>query len=191
MISENAVYLLRHHPVIASQTSLNMRNRNMQFHSCQGTSEDCVSVTFNQDYVWFLFYENIFDPYEHLASLLGMGPRTDIKVVSSIAQPQLLKEDLVHIVKTSSDRTHKVLALRAYIRMIGMEPYRSPEDAVGALKEALVWAERPEEQKLILGILPQFSCPDALKLAESLLREKGVEEEAKQAVQQIRKKLNK
>ncbi len=101
------------------------------------------------------------------------------------------KEDLVQVVQTSSERVHKVLALRAYIRMIGMESYRSPESAVGSLKEALAWAGRPEEQKLILGILPQFACPDALKLAESLLREKGVEEEAEQAVQQIRKKLKK
>jgi HEAT repeat protein len=100
-------------------------------------------------------------------------------------------EDLAHVVQTSSNRVHKVLALRAYIRMIGMEPYRSPEGAVESLREALVWAERPEEKKLILGILPQFACPDALKLAESLLTEKGAEEEAEQAVQQIRKKLNK
>jgi len=101
------------------------------------------------------------------------------------------KEDLANIAQTSSERVHKVLALRAYIRMIGMEPYRSPEGTVESLKEALVWAERPEEKKLILGILPQFACPDALKLAESLLREKGVEEEAEQAVKQIRKKLDK
>ncbi|MCK4556832.1 MAG: hypothetical protein KAU47_04895, partial [Candidatus Aminicenantes bacterium] len=101
------------------------------------------------------------------------------------------KEDLAIVVQTSSERVHKVLALRAYVRMIGMEPYRSPEGVVGSLKEALAWAERPEEKKLILGILPQFACQDALELAESLLREKGVEEEAKQAVQQIRKKLDK
>ena len=99
------------------------------------------------------------------------------------------KEDLAIVAQTSSERIHKVLAMRAYILIVGMEPYRSPEAVVGSLKEALAWAERPEEKKLILGILPQFACQDALELAESLLREKGVEEEAKQAVQQIRKKL--
>jgi len=99
------------------------------------------------------------------------------------------KEDLVRIVQTSQEQVHQVLALRAYIRMIEMEPYRSPESAVLSLKEALAWTQRPEEKKLILGILPGFACPNALELAESLLKEKGVEEEAKEAVRQIQRRL--
>jgi hypothetical protein len=99
------------------------------------------------------------------------------------------KEDLVRIVQTSQEQVHQVLALRAYVRMIEMEPYRSPENAVRSLKETLTWTKRPEEKKLILGILPQFACPDALKLAESLLKEKGVEEEAREAVKQIQRRL--
>jgi HEAT repeat protein/type 1 glutamine amidotransferase len=99
------------------------------------------------------------------------------------------KEDLVRIVQTSQEQVHQVLALRTYVRMIEMEPYRSPESAVRSLKEALTWTKRPEEKKLILGILPGFACPDALKLAESLMKEKGVEEEAKEAVGQIQRRL--
>ncbi len=99
------------------------------------------------------------------------------------------KEDLVRIVQTSEEQVHQILALRAYIRMIEMEPYRSPESAVQSLKETLTWTKRPEEKKLILGILPQFACPGALKLAESLLKEKGVEEEAREAVKQIQRRL--
>lgn len=99
------------------------------------------------------------------------------------------KEDLLRIVQTSQEQVHQVLALRAYVRMIEMEPYRSPESAVQSLKETLAWTQRPEEKKLILGILPQFACPDALKLAESLLKEKGVEQEAREAVKQIQQRL--
>ncbi len=99
------------------------------------------------------------------------------------------REDLARIIQTSKEQVHQILALRAYIRMIEMEPYRSPESAVLLLKEALTWAQRPEEKKLILGILPQFACPDALKLAESLLKEKAVEEEAKEAVKQVQQRL--
>lgn len=101
------------------------------------------------------------------------------------------KEDLVRIVQTSKEQIHQVLALRAYVRMFEMEPYRSPESAVQSLKEALSWTKRAEEKKLILGILPQFACPDALKLAESLLKEKGVEEEAREAIKQIQRRLKK
>nr|NIN01597.1 hypothetical protein [candidate division Zixibacteria bacterium] len=99
------------------------------------------------------------------------------------------KEDLVHIVQTSQEQIHQILALRAYIRMIEMEPYRSPQSAVQSLKETLTWAQRPEEKKLILGILPQFACPDALQLAESLLKEQAVEGEAKEAIKQIQRRL--
>ena len=99
------------------------------------------------------------------------------------------KEDLLHIVQTTSNSVHRVLALRAYVRMTGMEPYRSPERAVLSLKEAMRRVERPEEKKLILGILPRFACRDALQLAESLLSEKDVEEEAKEAVKQILRRL--
>lgn len=99
------------------------------------------------------------------------------------------KEDLVRIIQTSREQVHQILALRAYVRMIGMEPYRTPESAVQSLKEALARTQRPEEKKLILGILPRFACPEALRLAESLVREKGVEEEAREAVNQIQRRL--
>jgi HEAT repeat protein/type 1 glutamine amidotransferase len=99
------------------------------------------------------------------------------------------KEDLLHIVQTTSNSVHRVLALRAYVRMTGLESYRSPERAVLSLKEAMKRVERPEEKKLILGILPRFACRDALQLAQSLLSEKDVEEEAKEAIKQIRRRL--
>jgi hypothetical protein len=74
--------------------------------------------------------------------------------------------------------------------MIGMELYRSPEIAVRSFKDVLDLA-RPEEKKLILGILPGFASPDALELAEELLREKEVEAEAELAIQLIKEKLQK
>ena len=99
-------------------------------------------------------------------------------------------EDLLHIAKTSDTSVHKVLALQAYIRMIGMEPYRLPESAVQSYKDVLDLA-RPEDKKLILGILPTFASPDALELAEFLLQEKEVEAEAELAIEKIKEKLQK
>lgn len=101
------------------------------------------------------------------------------------------KDDLLQIAGQSTNTVHQVLALRAYVRMIGMDKYRSPEGATQALKEALTLARRHEEKKIILGTLPQFSCKDALKLAESLLQEEGVKAEARLAVDQIKEKLEK
>ena len=100
------------------------------------------------------------------------------------------KEDLLHVAKTFETPVHKVLALQAYVRMIGMEPYLLPESAVRSLREVLDLA-RPEEKKLILGILPTFASVAALELAESLLQEREIEAEAELAIEKIKEKLQK
>jgi HEAT repeat protein/type 1 glutamine amidotransferase len=98
------------------------------------------------------------------------------------------QEDLLHIARLSTDPVHKILSLQSYIRMVEMEKYRSPERAVESLRDVLDLS-RAEEKKIILGILPTFASEDALDLAESLLREKEVEEEAKIAIEKIKEKL--
>lgn len=100
------------------------------------------------------------------------------------------QQDLLHVARTSTNPVHRILALQSYIRMVGMEPYRSPERAVKSL-EAVLDISRPEEKKIILGILPGFASREALDLAEYLLQEKAVEAEAKVAVEKIREKLGK
>jgi len=97
---------------------------------------------------------------------------------------------LLHIARTYETPVHKILALQAYIRMIGMEPYLSPESAVRSFKDVLDLA-RPEDKKLILGTLPAFASPDALALAQALLQEKEVEAEAQLAIKKIKEKLQK
>ena len=100
------------------------------------------------------------------------------------------RDDLLHIAKTSGTPVHRVLALRTYIRMIGMEPYRLSKSAVQSFKDVLDLA-RAEEKKLILGILPTFASPDALELAQALLQEKEIEAEARLAIEKIAEKLEK
>ena len=100
------------------------------------------------------------------------------------------KEDLLNIAQASTEPTHKILALRAYIRMVGMEPYKSPALVVKSLKEVLDLS-RPEEKKLVLGILPVFASDEALQLAESLAADTAVAAEARMASDKIRKKLEK
>lgn len=99
------------------------------------------------------------------------------------------REDLLQVARTTPNSVHKILALRAYIQMVGMEPYRSPRMAVHLLQEVLDLA-RVEEKKLILGILPSFAGPEALALAESLLKEKEVKAEAELSIKKIKQALN-
>jgi len=99
------------------------------------------------------------------------------------------REDVLEIAQKSKDLTHQVLALRGFVRMIGLEKYRAPEAAVRSLKTALDLSTRPEEKRLVLGALPDFACPEALALAESLLNVEGVREEAQAAVEKIKEKI--
>ena len=99
------------------------------------------------------------------------------------------REDVLGIAQSSKDLTHQVLALRGFIRMVGLEKYQSPGAAVRSLKTALDLASRPDEKKLVLGALPDFAGPEALALAESLLGVDGIKEEAQAAIDKIRENL--
>ena len=99
------------------------------------------------------------------------------------------KDDALLIARTSKNSTLQILALQGYIRMTGADKYRRPEEAVKDLKLALDLAGRPEEKKLVLGVLPDFGGPEALKLAELQLTAADVQEEAKAAVKKIQERL--
>lgn len=106
--------------------------------------------------------------------------------------PGAAARDDVYAVAASSDNlTHKVLALRAYLRMIGLEPYRRPEGAFVDLDKAMALASRPEEKRLVLALLPRFPCEKALTLADSLRADPAVGAEAKEAADRIRNSLAK
>jgi hypothetical protein len=99
------------------------------------------------------------------------------------------RDDVFEVARTSVILSHRVLATRAYVRMIGLEPYRSPEGAAADLLRVLALSPRPEEKKLVLGALVRFPCVTALKTAESLLADPTVAEEAKLAADRIRRAL--
>jgi HEAT repeat protein len=99
------------------------------------------------------------------------------------------RDDVFGIAASSANLTHKVLALRAFVRMVGLEPYRQPASAVADLEKAMALATRPEEKKLVLGLLPRFPCEKGLGMAESLQNDPAVGAEAKAAADRIRAAL--
>jgi HEAT repeat protein len=99
------------------------------------------------------------------------------------------RDDVFEIARASLALNHRVLAERAYIRMIGLEPYREPEALAADLLKVLSLSPRPEEKKLVLGMLGRFPCVTGLKTAESLLADPTVAAEAKVAADRIRRAL--
>ena len=99
------------------------------------------------------------------------------------------RDDVYEVARTSLVLSHRVLAIRACIRMVGLEPYRGPEGASGDLLRILSLSPRSEEKKLLLAMLIRFPCVTALKTAESLQSDAALVEEAKLAADRIRQAL--
>jgi HEAT repeat protein len=96
--------------------------------------------------------------------------------------------DLLAIAKTSDDKKYKILALRGYLRMIGLgDP---PADKKLAMcKEALALADRDEEKKLVLGALGGVASLEALNAALPFLDNAAMKDEAAAAVVGIAEKI--
>ena len=101
------------------------------------------------------------------------------------------REDLVALARDTRNETHRLLAIRGLIRVIGLDPYRDPRAAVADLRQAAGFAWRPDEQKLVLSALAQFPCAEALEMATGFLREPAVNAEAKAAIDRITPRLPK
>jgi HEAT repeat protein len=99
-------------------------------------------------------------------------------------------EDLLGVTRNNSTGTLPVLALRGYIRLVALPSKRSAAATVALLKDALTSASRIEEKQAVLGVLPQFSSPEALDLAKLLLVDSTVAKEAQIAVERIQKDLS-
>jgi len=98
-------------------------------------------------------------------------------------------EDIWKIAKTSSNETHRLLALQGFIRLTAAAKYRLPGAAVGDLNLASESARRPEEKRLILAALPGFAGPEALDLAKSIGADPAVKAEADAAVKAINERM--
>jgi HEAT repeat protein len=96
--------------------------------------------------------------------------------------------DMLDAAKTSQVRSHRILALRGYFRLVGQRSQRSKAESVQLLEEGLKLAQQDDEKKTVLSMLPRFASPEALKLAESL-EEGAVSAEAKLAIERIKKSM--
>jgi len=99
------------------------------------------------------------------------------------------RDDLFWLAENSDHPTLQVLAVRAYVRLVGLDLHRRPEAAVDSLRAVLPWIRRPEEKMAVLGVLPLFPSREALTLAESFLSDASVQEEAQVAVERLLRSL--
>ena len=96
--------------------------------------------------------------------------------------------DLLGIAKNSSNRTHKVLALRGYVRIVG-ESQAPAAAKLGKLKGAMDLADGEAEKKMVLSAVGNVAHKDALAFLEPYVEDKNLGAEAKAAGKAIRAAL--
>ena len=118
---------------------------------------------------------------EALASPDADLKRAAILALSEWPTPEPL-DDLLNVAGAAKEASHRVLALRGYIRLAGLESDRPKPETVAMYKTALDLAENTAEKRMALSGLSKVHCPKALLLAGEYLDDPDLKEEAEIAV---------
>lgn len=94
-------------------------------------------------------------------------------------------EDLVKLARTAPEPVHRVLALRAAIRLSSKLQGRTPAQMTGLITELMQLAGLAAERKAVLAELGRCLTPDALRLAGQYLADPELAAEAGVALTQI------
>jgi len=88
---------------------------------------------------------------------------------------------LLEVFQTTSNRTHRVVALRGCVRQLSVGSLPSGE-VLDICADLLAGADRPDEKKLVLACLAKSDDPAATKIVEPLLSDGSVKAEAELAM---------
>ena len=112
-----------------------------------------------------------------------------VRTLAEWPDPVVMPE-LLGVVRGTDNQKHRVLALRGYIRLIGVPAERSTSETVELYRTAFELAQRPEERLAVLGGLAQMPSVDALRLAQRCVEDQSLRAEAQSAVLYIAKLLS-
>ncbi|MFH1747650.1 MAG: HEAT repeat domain-containing protein [Planctomycetota bacterium] len=100
-----------------------------------------------------------------------------VRALADWREPVVL-EDLLSIAGGDGSQVHQVLALRGYVRLLRVPEQRPTSETLALLQGAMKLAERPEEQRLVLGALGELPEPEALHMALAYLDDPELKNEA-------------
>ncbi len=93
--------------------------------------------------------------------------------------------ELLKIARESKNEVQKTLALRGYIRLIGLEGDKSAEEIIKMYQEAMALAPGPAEKRMVLSGLANVNSFEALQMAGGYLDDSELKQEAEAAVVKI------
>ena len=98
-------------------------------------------------------------------------------------------DELFKIAQTSASEVHKVLALRGYVRMIGLDDERDAQETVKLYRGAMNLAADASEKKMVLSDLAEVKSLAAMKFAADYLDDDALGPEAASAAVSIARGL--
>jgi HEAT repeat protein len=97
-------------------------------------------------------------------------------------------DDLLKVVRYTSNRTHRVLALRGYVDLIDAASLPVAQK-LECCRQAMELAERDSEKKKVLSVLAKLNTFESFQMAVSKLDEPSLKNEAAQAACVIAEKI--
>ncbi len=93
--------------------------------------------------------------------------------------------DLLKLAQTSANQVHRVVALRGFVRLLGLESDRTAEQTIDLYKKAMDLASDATEKKRVLAGLANTKSLAALNMAAAYLDDVGLHLEAESAAVRI------
>lgn len=93
--------------------------------------------------------------------------------------------DLLAVAKGSKAELHKILALRGFVRLLGLESERAASETITLYKQAMSLAPNAMEKRRVLSGLSSMASVDALAMAADFLGDKELSLESEAAVVRI------
>ncbi|MCJ7777911.1 MAG: HEAT repeat domain-containing protein [Sedimentisphaerales bacterium] len=94
-------------------------------------------------------------------------------------------DDLLKVAQTSKNETRRVLALRGYVRLIGLDSNRLAKETIKMYRQAMKLAANADEKKMVLSALANIKGIESLKMAAAHLDNEALQQEAGAAVVKI------
>jgi HEAT repeat protein len=112
-----------------------------------------------------------------------------IRALSTWPDPEAA-DALLDIIKTTKDNTHRVLALRGYVRLVALPSDRPAAETLKRCQEAFSLATNAVEKKLVLSAMADVHHPGTIKIIEPYLADAELKAEAEAAIKKIQAAMN-
>lgn len=94
-------------------------------------------------------------------------------------------DDLLKVAEGSENKVHQILALRGFVRLLGLDSKRSADELLEMYQKAMTLAPNVGEKRRVLSGLGNVKSPAALKIAAGYLEDKTLSREASSAAVKI------